>query len=259
MQKLTLNDTWFLEIQHLGTAALNLVCFPWGGGNASAYFKWKDRIEHANIWALKLPGRELRISEKPLTSAARLIDVITDLIPANSNLPLVFYGHSMGGSIAFRTLLELQKKSKQIPVLLIASGCQPPHIKYPNPIANLDDHGILEHIEKIGGLSNRTMITSPEFLRLYLPKIRSDYQLNTSLQLCDPTPLPIVIEIINGHDDPTIELDTLSEWQFHSIHPLSSKIMQGGHFFMDLQFDEFIKHINDCLSAIMESISSIQK
>lgn len=232
---------WFLRIQEVSKTALNLVCFPYGGGGAGAFVPLKQANLPVNIWALKLPGREKRIDEPRFTSASHLVDTLLEILPTQN--PFIFYGHSMGAGIAFETILSLKQRGCSLPFALIASGREPPHFSYPNPIFNLTDAALVSYIQALGGFPGE-MSNDSSFITPYLQKIRADYQLNDSLPIRIPQALPMEIHVINGENDPLINKYQISEWKLYSQFPISESWLPGDHFFIHKQFKEFTKFIN---------------
>lgn len=249
----TFDKNWFMAIRYNENAHLNIVCFPYGGGGSCAFWSWKRLSLNANIWALKLPGRENRIAERPIISAVELVDHIIEAFPTTFTTPFIFYGHSMGAGLAFQTIVELKKRKKQLPMLLIASGREPPHCKPLNPVSHLDDAALIQYMQKLGGITNE-IPKNDDFLKQYLPKIRADYQLNSTILQKKPEPLPIFIFIANGQNDPVVRAEILNEWAKYTKYSLNSLTLPGGHFFMDDYFDIFIleveKQIFTCLQKL---------
>jgi pyochelin biosynthesis protein PchC len=95
---------WFRLVPARERAQLRLVCFPHAGGSASFFRPWgmhlPDTVEFA---AACYPGREDRINE-PLPE--HIDDLAVPLAMACAclpDLPTVFFGHSMGASVACET------------------------------------------------------------------------------------------------------------------------------------------------------------
>lgn len=237
------DKNWFMEIRYNELAKFNMLCFPWGGGNASSFLIWKMLPYNlVNIWALKMPGRESRIDDKLIYCSSELIKLIINALPLSSEIPLIFYGHSLGAGLAYQTIIELNHRQLLLPKLFIASGRMPPHYSNSNPIANMNNIEIINYVKTLGGVGAEIPHTD-EFLKYYLPKIKADYKINSTIPNFEAHPLPICIKIINGKDDPLIKGDKLSEWSLHTCHPLESFILPGGHFFMNEGFKEFINLI----------------
>lgn len=237
------DTNWFMPIRNEKAASVNIVCFPWGGGGASAFWSWKKIDGNVNIWALKLPGRESRIAESLITSASKLVDYIIEALPSSFRKPYIFYGHSMGAGIAMQTINTLYKMKRTLPKMLIASGRMAPHHTLGNPTIHLNDGSLIEYLQKLGGLK-KTFLKNENFLKQYIPKIRSDYKLNSTIESKSLIKLPLAISIINGRNDPLIEIDELNSWEEYTQYPLSSHILPGNHFFIEKFFSKFMEKIH---------------
>ncbi|OGV25300.1 MAG: hypothetical protein A3F18_07020 [Legionellales bacterium RIFCSPHIGHO2_12_FULL_37_14] len=242
MLKATFDKNWFMSIRTSTAAEVNLICFPCGGGGASTFCSWQSLAAKVNIWALKLPGRESRMTEAPLTSATTLIKYIIDALSPTLTMPFIFYGHSMGAGLAFQVILQLQKSKQSLPKLLIASGREPPHCNYSHSVSHLEDHALIAYLQELGGISG-TIPNDKIFIKQYLTKIRADYQLNSSIPNVTPMPLPIMISIINGYDDPLVKAEKLPQWAKHTNYSLHSRMLPGGHFFINEYFSDFINEV----------------
>ena len=63
-----------------GAPRLRLVCFPFAGGTAALYRRWRDALPATvEVCAVELPGRGLRIGEPPtaITVAPALVVAAT--------------------------------------------------------------------------------------------------------------------------------------------------------------------------------------
>lgn len=92
-----------------GPSKLNLVCFHWAGGTGIAFKSMAKSFEAAGIccYAVTLPGRNGRGTA---TMFRNMADILQSLVPEfvsfhkENNLgdqPLLFFGHSFGGLLAF--------------------------------------------------------------------------------------------------------------------------------------------------------------
>lgn len=240
---------WFLNIKSVDNARATVLCFPCGGGSASSFWPWQSIPFDANVWGLKLPGRDSRIAETSITSPAELVNHIITAFPDTFRTPLVFYGHSMGAGIAFEIIHELQKQQRALPELFIASGREPPHVDYRFSVNHLNDDELLDYVKKLGGVSG-DLPTSRDFLNHYLPKIRADYQLNGNIPKRAAVKLPLPIAIVNGDEDPLLRTAILPQWEQHTAHPLTSGFLPGDHFFMERNFPVFLEKIAEYLTLI---------
>lgn len=79
-----------------------LFCFPFAGGGASAYNSWVQKMkDKVTVCPIQLPGREERIMEKPYNNMTDMLDELEETIWKCIRGPYAFWGHSMGGKIAY--------------------------------------------------------------------------------------------------------------------------------------------------------------
>lgn len=240
--KTKFDKKWFMPIRQTQQANFNMICFPYGGGSAASFWHWNTFAINANIWALKLPGRDDRLHEEPIKDAGKLVANVFNALPYIDQTPFILYGHSMGAALAFLLILELEKNQRSLPRLLIVSGREPPHFTHPNPITGLDDEDLIMYVKSLGGIK-KNFPNNEIFLRNYVKKIRADYALNGSIIKQTPCPLSVYITIINGSEDPLIDQTVLPQWQYFSKYPVDNIVLKGDHFFLEKNFILFKKEI----------------
>ena len=96
-----MGGNWLKPIKTSHTAEWRLVCFPFGGGGANAFWAWQHEIpKSVELWALCLPGREHRISEPFVLNPRDVLrHVLEDLVRVEDK-HLILYGHSLGAGLA---------------------------------------------------------------------------------------------------------------------------------------------------------------
>lgn len=248
-----LDKKWFLNIKKVAHPHATLICFPYGGGSASFFWNWQTIPLDIDIWALKLPGRDNRITEAAITSSSELITHILNAFPQVFENDFILYGHSMGAGIAFETILALQNQQRQLPALLIASGREPPHCEYRFHVNHMDDEELLQYIQKLGGVGQK-IPHNKEFLQHYIPKVRSDYVLNSNLPRHNIIQLPMPIATINGHQDPLLRMETLALWKEYSSQTYENDILEGNHFFMESNPELFLDKVKCHIERLVLNI-----
>lgn len=113
---------------------IRMVCFPHAGGTASAYAAWRDGlaggVEDVELVAVRYPAREDRLLDPPVPSLramARMVAADLENLHAEKSLPLVLFGHSMGGSIAHEVAVLLRGAGLPVVLLLVSAGSQRRH------------------------------------------------------------------------------------------------------------------------------------
>src|ERR1017187_10552563 len=102
-----------------------LFCFPHAGGGASQPVD----LSGWNAVPVRLPGREGRLAEAAFERMGPLVAALADNIEAYLDRRFAFFGHSMGAAVAFELARELRRRSRPLPLVLIASGARAPQFR----------------------------------------------------------------------------------------------------------------------------------
>ena len=80
---------------------------------------------------MQFPGRGMRLSEAPIKTMAPLIEQLAKQIAAQPDVPFSFFGHSLGGLVAFELVHCLRDRGLRLPDKLIVSACHAPRHRSP--------------------------------------------------------------------------------------------------------------------------------
>jgi len=239
---------WVVPLKRCDHPELRLVCFPYGGGGAAAYWPWQTMLPpNVELWAARLPGRENRIDEAFITDAKTVVARIVDEVRGLNDRKYVLYGHSIGAGLAFETAKRLRDNNEALPILFIASGRLPPHCAPPKKWADRPDSELLGYLSTLGGMPSE--LDNRIFLSVYLPMIRADFRLNEALPYERAPAFDFPIMIINGEDDPTVNGRQLSEWHEYTSARFESLVIKGDHFFIHNNYQEFMPRLVKVLAA----------
>src|SRR5262245_31936324 len=79
---------WLLRSGSSRPARSRLFCFPYAGGNASAYRSWPDGLPvDVDVCLVELPGRATRWNEAPFQRLDRLVGSLAPLLAPRLDLP----------------------------------------------------------------------------------------------------------------------------------------------------------------------------
>jgi medium-chain acyl-[acyl-carrier-protein] hydrolase len=110
MHSLT-KSQWLSLRRTNANASVRLFCFPYAGGNESAFRHWQQNLpESIEVLPVQLPGRGGRMKEPPYSELQPLVRAAREALAAEMEKPFAFFGHSMGGLIAFELARELRKQ-----------------------------------------------------------------------------------------------------------------------------------------------------
>lgn len=222
-----------------------LLCFPFAGGGASAFYGWDDQTPNmVKICPIQLPGREERILEKPYTKMGELIDDVSNILSGMEQEMIVF-GHSMGAKIAYEVVKKLELMGKKVR-LLIVSGSRAPHIPEPNPIYYLSDEEFKKELARFEG-TPKEILENQELLDFFLPMLRADFTMDEIYHSADQTKLHCPIIALGGVDDKEADRAEIIKWRDYTVSDFEFKIFQGGHFFIRTTEAEVLAFINEKL------------
>ena len=103
--------------------SLRLFCFPFGGGSATIYQKWADKLpDWIELGAIEPPGRGHRLLESPWRSQGQLIEGFERMLGPHLDRPFAFYGHSAGAYMAFAAACWCRSTGRPLPVRLFVGA-----------------------------------------------------------------------------------------------------------------------------------------
>jgi medium-chain acyl-[acyl-carrier-protein] hydrolase len=130
---------WLWLPQPRPAALLRLYCLAHAGAGANVFATWgRTAPDELEIAAIQLPGRETRVDEEPLRTLASAAELIAEVIASNDKRPFALFGHSLGGKLAVRVALLLEKTDHR-PIHLFVSGASAATIPQDKWLHKLDD------------------------------------------------------------------------------------------------------------------------
>lgn len=107
---------------------LNLFCLPFAGGNKYSYREFKAKAPaFLNIITLEYPGRGARMNEPLSTDITYIVNDLYDQIRTLiDKVDYAFYGHSMGGLVAYLLTIRIIENNHKQPLHLFITGTSGP-------------------------------------------------------------------------------------------------------------------------------------
>lgn len=224
---------WFLSRPN-SQARLRVFCFSYAGGSGSTYLQWQSRLDpRIELVAIQLPGRGSRLREAPLTSLRTVVEEIAARIQFTDRLPFVFYGHSLGGLVAFELARYCKLRWMSTPRKLFVSGCDAPRFrKTIRNVHELQGDAFLEALAQYNGTPPE-LLAHRELMLLVEPAIRADFGLAADYSYRPGPLLDMPIEVLSGRDDVDLDLENLGAWQHETSAPCRVHWFDGDHFFIN--------------------------
>ncbi|WP_424184830.1 thioesterase II family protein [Actinokineospora sp. G85] len=229
-----------------GAARYRLVCFHHAGGGAGAFSPWlRLAPPDVEIYALRLPGRESRLGEPahtdPAEAVAEAVQVVRPL--AADGVPLAYYGHSMGGALAYEVHQALAAEGAPDPLFLAVGATPSPARQAERPPLlppEHDDDDLREILRAYAGTPPE-VFDNPEFLGLVLGVLEADFALFDRYRpRLPPEPVRCPVVAFCGADDSVVPPDAVAAWRDSAAGPFEFRELDGGHFFVESHADQVL-------------------
>lgn len=233
MTELTIDpDAWIRRSHEAPATAPRLVCFPHAGGAATFFFPLSAAIKpEGEVLSVQYPGRQDRRKEAPFESIHQLADHAAAALKDHISDRTIFFGHSMGATVAFETIRRLEQNGGLLPRMFVASGRRAPSRYRQENVHVLDDDRLIRELKELSG-THEALLTDDEILRMILPAIRADYAAIAAYR-CEPgATISVPISAFVGDIDPKVSVDEVKDWSRHTTAGFHLDVLPGGHFYL---------------------------
>ncbi|HKX27098.1 MAG TPA: alpha/beta fold hydrolase [Blastocatellia bacterium] len=247
---------WFQSHSEQEPASLRLFCFPYAGGTALVFNRWKRLLPSSvQIMAAELPGRGLRLHEPPFISLPALIDELKNVIRPCLGLPFVFFGHSMGAIIAFELARTLRREYGVEPQALLVAGRRAPQIPKGESVTyNLPRDEFIKELIRLDG-TPREIIEHVELMEIIIPLLRADFQLVQTYEYAAEALLQCPIVAYGGEEDREVPRDKILPWSELTTSRFALHMLPGDHFFLRSAQAQLLELIKRELSEVLAHAS----
>ncbi|MGW4367610.1 thioesterase II family protein [Nocardia takedensis] len=213
---------------------LPLLIFPHAGASASAFRNLSKAFsEHYDVIIFQYPGRQDRAAEAPLSTLPDLAAgafAEFRLSPYNRDVPIVVFGHSMGGLVAFEFTRLALAMGLDVRQLTISAAVAPSRAEFREKTPE-DDDDLLDQLIMLEGIDS-DVLASREIMRLSLPAIKADHKASEAYTCPQSVRVNTRIHAIGGDRDPIVSLGDLHGWRHHG-DDVEITLFEGGHFYLN--------------------------
>ncbi|MEU3825474.1 alpha/beta fold hydrolase [Streptomyces sp. NPDC029080] len=237
-----------------GPAAPRLFCFAHAGGGASAYRLWRLSLApDVDVRPVVLPGRESRIRELPYRRVEQIIDPLCEALEPYLDRPYAVFGHSLGSILAYEVARRFTGLAGREPGLLIVSGRRAARLPARRrPYSTLSDDEFLGAVGALGGTPPE-LLEEGQLLRLILPTLRADFELNETYRTLPGPRLRCPVAAYMGTADPEVDRAGLLAWGEETAGEFTMRVFAGGHFYLKDDADGVRSALRQDLARVMRS------
>ncbi|MER5833459.1 alpha/beta fold hydrolase [Streptomyces sp. NPDC002130] len=227
---------WFHRPEPRPDARLRLVCVPYAGAGAGVFRRWAARLpDDVELVAVRLPGRESRVRERPYSRWLPLTAAFSDALAEQITSPYVLFGHSMGGMLVYEAVTRPMTRA---PERVVISGCRAPGTARELPVIHdLPDARFVEHLARLAAAPPQ-VLANPALLKLLMPMLRADFRLAETWPQGPARPVPVPVTTFWGVDDEVAPRAAVAAWRSLAFRGFRSHGVAGGHFFPHDSADE---------------------
>jgi medium-chain acyl-[acyl-carrier-protein] hydrolase len=188
------------------------------------------------------------MNEPPFRSLEPLLANLHEALKGNLIAPFSFFGHSMGGIVAYEFTRYLQSLGFPLPLNLFVSGCRAPHSPPSRAaIYDLPDAEFLSELVRYNGIP-KEVLQNQELMELMLPTLGADFRVcQAYVHRMEPL-LECPITAFGGWADPEANQEQLASWKELTKASFSLSRFPGDHFFLNNSRVLLLQRIQEILA-----------
>jgi natural product biosynthesis luciferase-like monooxygenase protein len=199
---------WVKPLTLRPNAARRVLCFPDGGADATTFFSWTELFPpDIQLLAVDLPGAGSSAWDPIQPSIDDAAKAIAESLLPWLDRPCVFYGHGLGGALAFATALALRARHKREPEALVLSAIAPPGEP---PAFETIETVAVQDLCSVGGIETSS-VTNGAWTPLFeCAPADSALLSDWSARKCEPLDAPIFA--LAGLEDRKVSSNAMAGW-----------------------------------------------
>ena len=203
-----------------------LVCLPQAGSGCGAFRAWQALHPDLTVVGVQLPGRENRYKDpSPATFADAVAEIVSALVAAvPARLPIVLFGHSLGGVLGYEVARALPET--HTPRALVVAAAQPPHVSG-RMAGSRGAAGWLEMFTD--QLSAKEL--DDDVRELVLGILARDAEMSGTYEDPGGAPVPCPLHAWGGETDDVVTAEHVAGWAGYTEVIFHSRQFAGGHDF----------------------------
>jgi medium-chain acyl-[acyl-carrier-protein] hydrolase len=158
--------------------------------------------------------------------------MLAPIVASENDLPFAFFGHSLGGLLAFELARHCLRRHLPMPEhLFVSVSNAPQYRRIGRRLHELDDDALIEALRNYNG-TPPAALANRELMSLLLPAVRADFALVEDYAYRHDLPLDIPITVLAGTGDKHVVSGRLCHWQKETSEACNLRWFEGDHFFI---------------------------
>ncbi|MEO5876849.1 MAG: alpha/beta fold hydrolase [Streptosporangiaceae bacterium] len=242
--------SWIRRYHQAPESTVRLVCFPHAGGSANFYFPVSAKLSPTvEVRAVQYPGRQDRRKEANIGDIHELADAAFEAVRTLADMPLAFFGHSMGAVVAYEVALRLEQAGVAPLTRLFVSGRRAPSRYRSDRVHERDDQGVVAELRRLSG-TGTDLLGDPETLEMILPAVRNDYRAIETYRHAPGRTVNCPVSVLIGDSDPQVTTAEADAWSEHTTGSFDLRVFPGGHFYLAERSAEVITAVSNDLATV---------
>jgi len=250
MRAVPSRSRWFVPWRETEGARVRLLCLGHGGSGVARFKEWGELLPgDVDVVGVRLPGRESRRRETPLTSIEDVVAAVADELDAAGRWPVALAGLCFGALVMFELARELRRRGAPTPLhLVVVSQTAPSEIAPKPPGSPLLSEGPLDVALRTMGETPEEILDHPSLLALIEHAIRADLRASETYRYRPEEPLAVPITAIAALGDPTVSVEETEPWALETSAGFELRMLDGDHLFTGESSERLVGAVADALA-----------
>ncbi|WP_308042946.1 thioesterase domain-containing protein [Streptomyces sp. CoT10] len=212
-------------------ARIHLVCAAHAGAGAAPFSRWAECLPPwVSLIAIRLPGRESRLREAPMTSLDAAAEEVARELEVQQG-PLAFFGHCFGAVLAYRAARLMEQTGRDDILRVIAAAAPAPDRTVGGDTHRLSGAALFEQLTRYGAVQDTSQ--GRALFALSESAICADFQALETWRPVDTTALPLAAPVleVRGDADRVLEPGTAG-WSLWTTSEHRRLTVPGPHFLL---------------------------
>ena len=223
---------WGVRWAQAPDAPVRLFCVPHAGGGAGVFRAWAEALApHVDVVAVRLPGRESRWGETPVSGVSNVVPPMTADLRSLFDRRGVWFGHSVGGLLAYEAVRScLSTQPGACERLVVAATRAPDTPPRRSAVHAASDDEFMGRLRELGGVPD-LVLAEPSVMAVLMPALRADFATAETYRHVWTDAIALPITVFGGVDDGFATSEDLGGWRRHTTVGATVDLLPGGHFF----------------------------